>query len=105
MKTNQNQEELSFEQLMELNNLSIEDDGIYIITPERELLPFNSSEFDYIIADLSLHYFSWDTTVKIFENISSIPEVEFNLHGEKYYIPSSNMWIANIRLFNWAYNI
>jgi hypothetical protein len=36
----------------------------------------------------------------VFENISSLPELEFNLPGEKYYIPSSNMWISNIRLFN-----
>lgn len=38
--------------------------------------------------------------ISVFENISSLPLSEFNLTGEKYYIPSSNMWIANIRLFN-----
>ena len=48
------------------------------------------------IADITNH----DDFTRIFENISSIPELEFNLVGEKYYIPSSNMWISNIRLFN-----
>lgn len=48
------------------------------------------------VADISNH----TDFVKIFENISSIPELEFNLPEEKYYIPSSNMWISNIRLFN-----
>ena len=38
--------------------------------------------------------------VRVFENVSSLPQSEFNLTGEKYYIPSSNMWIANIRLFS-----
>ncbi len=37
---------------------------------------------------------------KIFENISSFQNQEFNLEGFKYYIPSSNMSISNIRLFN-----
>lgn len=37
--------------------------------------------------------------VKIFENISSISELEFNLPDSKYYLPSSDMLISNIRLF------
>jgi len=48
------------------------------------------------IADLTNH----NDFVKVFESISSIPELEFNLPGEKYYIPSSDMLISNIRLFN-----
>ncbi len=48
------------------------------------------------VADLNNH----TDFVKVFENISSIPEIEFNLEGEKYYIPSSNMLISNIRLFS-----
>ena len=37
--------------------------------------------------------------VRVFENQASFTTAEFNLGG-KYYIPSSNMWIGNIRLFN-----
>jgi hypothetical protein len=37
---------------------------------------------------------------RIFENISSFQTQQFNLEGFKYYIPSSNMSISNIRLFN-----
>ena len=37
--------------------------------------------------------------VTVFENQSSFTTAEFNLGG-KYYIPSSNMWIGNIRMFN-----
>ena len=36
----------------------------------------------------------------VLESKASIPLSEFNLSNSKYYIPSSNMWIANIRLFN-----
>ena len=38
--------------------------------------------------------------IKIFEDKSTMPVSEFNLSGFKYYIPSSNLLIANVRLFN-----
>ncbi len=38
--------------------------------------------------------------IRIFENKSSMPVSQFNLSGSKYYIPSSNLSIANVRLFN-----
>lgn len=37
--------------------------------------------------------------IQLHESIDTIPDLEFNLSGEKYYIPSSDMWISNIRLF------
>lgn len=36
----------------------------------------------------------------VLEGKSSLPLSDFNLIGQKYYIPSSNMWISNVRLFN-----
>jgi hypothetical protein len=38
--------------------------------------------------------------IRIFTSSSSIPVSEFNLTDDKYYIPSSNVWLANVRLFN-----
>jgi hypothetical protein len=58
--------------------------GIYIYSVKED------------VADITNH----NDFVKVFEDTSTIPELEFNLAGEKYYIPSSNMWIANVRLFN-----
>lgn len=48
------------------------------------------------VSDITNH----NDFISVFSNTSSLPELEFNLEGFKYYIPSSNMWIANIRLFN-----
>lgn len=47
-------------------------------------------------ADLSNH----TDFVRIFENVSSFEVAEFDIPDQKYYIPSSDMSIANIRLFN-----
>jgi len=58
--------------------------GIYIYSVKED------------IADITNH----NDFIKVFESIEDIPELGFNLRGEKYYIPSSNMWIANVRLFN-----
>ena len=38
--------------------------------------------------------------VGVYENESALTTSEFELTGSKYYIPSSNMWISNVRLFN-----
>lgn len=37
--------------------------------------------------------------IQSFKSIEPLPKLEFNLPGEKYYIPSSDMLISNIRLF------
>lgn len=47
-------------------------------------------------SDLSNH----TDFISIYENVSSMSSYEFNIVGSKYYIPSSNMSLANIRLFN-----
>jgi len=38
--------------------------------------------------------------IRVFSSTSSIPISEFNLPDDRYYIPSSNVWLSNIRLFN-----
>tara|TARA_Y100000389_G_C17468472_1_gene527992 strand:- start:1402 stop:3558 length:2157 start_codon:yes stop_codon:yes gene_type:complete len=48
------------------------------------------------VADIVNH----NDFVSVYENESALTTSEFELTGSKYYIPSSNMWISNVRLFN-----
>lgn len=38
--------------------------------------------------------------IEVHKSVTPIPTLEFNLQDDKYYIPSSLMYISNIRLFN-----
>ena len=65
-----------------------------------------SSEFNqmgvyiYSITEDPADLVNHNDLVQIFKDERQITQVQFNLPDNRYYIPSSNMWLANIRLFN-----
>lgn len=62
----------------------------------REGFQFTNDHFELIVADLSLHYFSWEITVRVFEDIANrlvsggLFAGRFNSKGDTNYGADSN---------------
>jgi hypothetical protein len=81
-----------------INNLNSEDWHAIVVSASNEFK--QKGVYIYSINEDPADIINHNDFIKIYESTSEMSVAEFALTNSKYYIPSSNMSLANIRLFN-----